>query len=74
MASDSAVLAGTSRIDRHRLTRGSPPTNCQRYASKLPTSSCTSSTAFAFAIVDATLSRLRTIPGSASSFSLRASP
>ena len=31
IASDSGVVAGTSFIDRGRLTFGAPPTNCQMY-------------------------------------------
>ena len=71
-ASDSGVRAGTSFIVRRAFTIGAPPTKLHANFAKLPDSSCTSRNAFAFAIAASILSRLRTIPASASSRRLSA--
>jgi hypothetical protein len=70
-ASDSGLVAGTCFMSVQRLTIGRPPTKDHRWASRLPISSWSFSTAFALPIADSILSRLRTMPGNCISFSTR---
>jgi len=67
MRSASGEVAGTSSIPIRRLRIGRPSTNAHQYASNDPNSRCTAMNAAAFAIVASILSRLRTMPASASS-------
>ena len=69
-ASDSLVVAGSSSKDLKWLILGSPLTNRQEYESKEPNSSWIFRKACALVTAALTLSRLRMMPGSRSSFSI----
>ena len=70
-ASDSAVLAGTSRWRRQRFLFDVCSTKPQTNRSKLPNSFCTASRARALLTALSTLRRLRTMAGFFSSASTR---
>ena len=74
IAREASVSAGAWPTSVQSLTIGRPSTNDHRWSTRLEPAAWSSSVARALPIADAILPRLRTIPGSASSRSVSASP